>query len=108
MDIAVLEELSKNVQLPIDQLASVYLAELQGLRQTLADSLAGEDSETAHRTAHSIKGAALSIGADELATLARRFETEPLEAIDLIALDQTLRVTEQAIEAHLTQQTTCS
>ncbi|WP_027856015.1 response regulator [Marinobacterium jannaschii] len=101
MEMSVLEELSQNVQLPVDQLATMYLTELKGLRQDLADSLEGRNDDEVKRTAHSIKGAALSIGATELADIARQLETIDIAAINLAELDEAMTLTEKTIQHHL-------
>lgn len=51
-----------------------------GLMQALEESLQREDNEAFRRAAHSLKGAALNLGADRLVDTADRLETEAGQA----------------------------
>ncbi len=98
MDRKVLDDLSENTQLPTWQLAGLYLDEMRSIIVTLKQARDGGDQTQYSRSAHSLKGAALSIGAPELADAARMMEKNAISGDDLDALLPLF----QQVEAELT------
>ncbi|MEM9490948.1 MAG: ATP-binding protein, partial [Myxococcota bacterium] len=58
------------------QLIDIFLADSQELVDAMRGAASASDTELLARSAHSLKGSSLNLGADELAALARRVEQE--------------------------------
>jgi two-component system sensor histidine kinase/response regulator len=78
-----LDRLSGNENLA-RRVASRFLTDMPNQLVALAQAIGLSDGETAHREAHSVKGSAANIGAEQVREAARRLE-QSAEAGDLAA-----------------------
>lgn len=74
LDHATLNELREALGDELDSIVSLYVQELPAHTQTLLDLWAQRDLPTLRRSAHSLKGSSVSMGAQRLGALAAQIE----------------------------------
>ncbi len=74
---AALERLGGDREL-LEEILAAFLSEAEGKRRGIAVAIAGDDREKLRRLAHSVRGGALTIGAEGLALAAQKLEAAVL------------------------------
>jgi CheY-like chemotaxis protein len=73
------------------ELVATFLADAPALLNELKDAMGANDRDRLDRVLHNLKGAALNLGFDELASMAQHYRNQPPDVKNFEAVDQAFK-----------------